>query len=126
MLQTLRSDNLVLSSDTSCLVVSRVAVMGNLNLSSDQEEADTKTCANVLQRNHGDNVCLWFPFGDTDIVLAVGLLQEFNDQVFIVNVSGSNKEHCKLNDFETDVENTSVLLDLHTITGNENKNVGSC
>ena len=33
-------------------------------------------------------------YGGTGIVvLAVGLLQEFNNQVFIVNRSGSNKEH---------------------------------
>ena len=32
MLQTLRSDNLVLSSDDSCVVVSRVAVMEGLKL----------------------------------------------------------------------------------------------
>ena len=85
VLQTLRSDNLVCSSDNSCQVVSRVAVMVDLNLSSYQKEADTKIilhCANVLHRNHCENVCMWPPSGDTDIVvLAVGLLQELNDLV---------------------------------------------
>ena len=93
VLRTLRSDNLVLSSDNSCVVVSRVAVMEDLSLSSDQEEGDTKIilhCANVLHGNHGENVCLWSPSGDTVVVLAVGLLQEFNDRVFIVNGYGSN------------------------------------
>ena len=93
MLQTLRSDNLVLSSGNSCVVASRVAFTEDLNLSGDQEEADTNIilpCANVLHRNYGENVRIWFPSGDTDIlVLAVGLLQEFNDQGFILNRSGS-------------------------------------
>ena len=92
MLQTLRSDNLVLSSGNNCVVASRVAVTEDLNLSGDQEEADTNIilhCANVLHRNYGENVRIWFPSGDTDIVvLAVGLLQEFNDQGFILNRSG--------------------------------------
>ena len=82
-LRTLRSHDLVLSSDDSCVVVSRVAVMEDLNLSSDQEEADTKIIlpyANVLHKNHWENACLWSPSGDTDtVVLAVGLLREFND-----------------------------------------------
>ena len=129
MLQTLRSDNLVLSSDNSCVVASRVEVMEDLNLSRDQEEEDANIvlhCANVLHRNHGENVCLWFPSGDTDIVVfAVGLLQEFNDQGFILNGSGSNKEHYKLSDFEIDVESTTAPLDLHAticsrFSGNKN------
>ena len=56
VLQTLRSDNLVLSSDNSCVVVSRVAVMEDLNLSCNQEEADANIVLhfpNVLHRNHG-------------------------------------------------------------------------
>ena len=123
VLQTLRSDNLVLLSDNSCVVVSRVAVMEDLNLSSDQKEADSKIILhfeNFLHRNHGENVCLWSPSGDTDIVvLAVGLLQEFNDWAFVVNGSGSNREHCKLSDFEIDIESTSTLLGLHAFTGND-------
>ena len=121
--QTLRSDNLVLSSDNSCVVVSRVAVMmEDLNLSSNHEEADTKIilhCETVLHRNHGENVCLWSPSGDTDItVLPVELLQELNDRVFIVSGSGSNTEHYKLSYFEIDIESTSALLGLHAFTGN--------
>ena len=113
VLQTLRSDNLVLLSDNSYVVVSRVAVMEDLNLSSDQKEADSKIILhfeNFLHRNHGE----------TDIVvLAVGLLQEFNDWAFVVNRSGSNREHCKLSDFEIDIESTSTLLGLHAFTGND-------
>ena len=58
MLQTLRSDNLALSSDNSCVVVLRTAVMENLNLSNDKEKVDTKIilhCVNVLYRNYGEN-----------------------------------------------------------------------
>ena len=68
----------------------------------------------------GENVCLWSLSGDTDIVvLAVGLLQEFNDLVFIVNGCGSNTEHYKLSDFEIDIESTSALLGLHAFTRND-------
>ena len=52
------------------------------------------------------------------VVLAVGLLQEFNDWVFILNECGSNTEHHKLSDFEIDFECTSALLGLHAFTGN--------
>ena len=52
------------------------------------------------------------------VVLAVGLLQEFNDWVFIVNECGSNTEHYKLRDFEIDIECTCALLGLYAFTGN--------
>ena len=68
LLQTLKSDDLVLLSDNSCVVVSNAAVMEDLNLPSDQEETDRKIilhCANILQRNHGVNVCVWSPSGYT-------------------------------------------------------------
>ena len=68
LLQTLRSDDLILSSDNSYIVVSNAAVMEDLNLLSDQEGTDTKIilhCANVLHGNHGENVCVWYPFGNT-------------------------------------------------------------
>ena len=59
-------------------------------------------------------------YGDTGIVvLAVGLLQEFNNQVFIVNRSGSNKEHYKLSDIEIAIDSTSALLGLHAFTSND-------
>ena len=89
-------------------------------------------CADAFHRNHGENIFLWTPCGNTDIVvLAVGLFQEFNDWLFIVNGSGSNKEHNKLSDFQIDIESTSSLLGLHPFTVNdyvsrkEKKNVGS-
>ena len=68
LLQNLRSDDLVLSSDNSCVVVSNAAVMEDLNLPSNQEETDRKLilhCENILQRNHGENVCRWPPSGVT-------------------------------------------------------------
>ena len=51
------------------------------------------------------------------IVLAVGLLEELNDRFFIVNGSGSNKEHHKLSDFDIDIESASALLGFHAFTG---------
>ena len=68
LLQTLRSDDLVLSNDNSCVVASNAAAMEDLNVPSDQEETDRKIilhCANILQRHHGENVCVWSPCGDT-------------------------------------------------------------
>ena len=53
------------------------------------------------------------------VVLAVGLLQKFNDWVFIVNECGSNTEHYKLSDFEIDIECTRALLGLHAFTVND-------
>ena len=60
LLQTLRSDDLILSSNSSCVVISNAALMEDLNLLSNQEETNTKIilhCANVLHRNHEENVC---------------------------------------------------------------------
>ena len=53
------------------------------------------------------------------VVLAVALLQEFNDLAFIVNECGSNAEYYRLSDFEIDIECTSALLGLLAFTGNE-------
>ena len=139
VLQTSRSDNVFCSSNNSYQVISRVAVIGDLNLSSYQNEGDTKIVlhsANVLHRNHGENAYMWSPSGDTDVVvLAVGLLQELNDRVFIVNGNGSNKEHYKLSDSKIDIDSTIASFGLHAFPGNdymsshfsekEKKNVGS-
>ena len=46
VLQILRSDDLVLSSDNSCLVVSSVTVMEDLSLSSEQDEKDYSALCN--------------------------------------------------------------------------------
>ena len=115
---------MVLSSDISYIVVSRVAVIEYLNLSSKQEEADTKIilhCTNDLHRNHGEIVFLWSPSGNTDlVVLAAGLLQGLvNDQVFMANGSSSNEQHYKLSEFEIDNESVSTVLGLHAFTGND-------
>ena len=115
---------MVLSSDISYIVVSRVAVIEDLNLSSKQEEADTKIilhCINDLHRNHGETVFLWSPSGNTDlVVLAAGLLQGLvNDQVFMANGSSSNEQHYKLSEFEIDNESVSTVLGLHAFTGND-------
>ena len=97
--------------------------MKDLNLPSYQEEADTKIilhCANVFHRNHDENVATRSSSGDKDkIVLAVGLLEELNDRFFIVNGSGSNKEHHKISDFDIDIESASALLGLHAFTGDD-------
>ena len=56
-------------------------------------------------------VWLWFPSGNTEIVvLVVGLLQKINDQGFIVNGSGSNKQHYKLCDFDIDIESSQCVV----------------
>ena len=116
-------DDLVCSSDNNFQVVSRVAVIEDLNLSSYKEEADTKIilhCASVVHRNYGENVCIWSSSCNTDlVVLAVGLLQELNDWVFIANGCGSNKEHCKLSDFDIDIDSISAFLGLHAFTVND-------
>ena len=51
--------------------------------------------------------------------MALGLLQEFNDWVFVVSESGSNKEYYKFSDFEIYIENASTHLGLHALTGHD-------
>ena len=83
VLQTSRSDNLFCSSNNSYQVISRVAVIEDLNFPSYRNEGDTKIilhCSNVIHRNHGENAYMWSPSGDT-VVLAVGLLQGLNDRM---------------------------------------------
>ena len=117
MLETLRSDNLVLSRDNSCVVVSRVAVMEDSNLLRDQEEADANIIC-IVQIFFTGTMGRMYAYGSH---LATAI---------IVNGSGSNKEHYKLSDFEIDIESTIAPLDLHATTcsrfsGNKTKNVGS-
>ena len=55
-------------------MVSRVAVMEDLNLSRDEEEADTKIILYCTDARYRNSVYLWSLSGNTDIVaLAVGL-----------------------------------------------------
>ena len=77
VLQTLRPDNLVLHSGFKGSSYRRFKFVKRLQGSRYKIIVH---CADAFHRNHGENVFLWTPCGNTDIVvLAVGLFQEFND-----------------------------------------------
>ena len=123
VLNILRTSKLVLSKDnkTSCITLSSVYVGDELT--SNQKEADTKVilhCCDALLKDPNMSVILRSHSGDTDItVLAVGLLYEFKDRVFLDYGSGKNRKGCWLSNIKMSTSERAALISFHAFTGND-------
>ena len=123
VLNTLRASKLVLSKDTDTTCITLSSVYVDDELTSNQEEADTKIilhCWDVLQNNTIQSVILRSHSGDTDItVLAVSLLHEYQEKVFLDYGSGKNRKGFWLSNIEMSISERKALLSFHALTGND-------
>ena len=123
VLQTLRSDNLVLSSNREVCSGFKGNGYGRFKFvqwTRGNRYKDHSALCKCPSQNAWGKCMLMVPSDNTDIVaLAVGLLQKFNDRAFIVNENASYTEHYKPSDFEIDIESTSALFGLNSFTGND-------
>lgn len=114
---------MVLSKDGLCTVVSQQQSIEDPNLTSNQEEADTKVilhCEKSLSSNNGANVILSSLSGDTDIiVIAVALLRPYRERVFIESGSGKNKHRFWLKDISVTNEQATAIIGMHAFSGND-------
>ena len=92
-------------------------------LTSDQEEADTKVILHLAHALDKMNkkIILRSPSSDTDIVvLAVALITEdLQQRVIYDSGSGKHRKRMLLSDFSLDDEYKKCLVGFHAFTGND-------
>ena len=104
-----------LPDDTNCIELPE--------LSSDQEEADTKArlhAINSLNEDSNKNVIIRSHSGDVDInVLLTSLIIDSADRVFLDVYTGKNRKILHLSDVELSTEEKKALIGFHAFTGND-------
>ena len=123
VLNTLRTTQLVLSSEQNCKIITLSNCETFQSLVSNQEEADTKVITHGLQflkTNTNHQVIIRSPSGDTDIiVLVVSLLYDYKDRVIIDNGSGKERKSIWIGGIELSQHRCHSLIGLHSFTGND-------
>jgi hypothetical protein len=120
-LQILRANKIILSRDGACHEVTSSAVNRLDNLSSNQEEADTKVILHTLDAldKHDSKVHLRSPSADTDIlVLCIALIQN-PERVYYDYGVGKNRKSVCLSDYQVPPDEREALIGFHAVTGND-------
>ena len=123
VLEMLRCDELVLSREGECKLLTHIEEKTYDQLLSTQEEADTKIIARAVEILHQDmenEVVIRSPSGDTDIlVLSAALLYNFKEHVVIDNGSAQSRKCIDLRSLQFSECKYSAMLGLHAFTGND-------
>ena len=123
VLEMLRCDELVLSREGECKLLTYIKEKIYDQLLSNQEEADTKIIAHaveVLRQDTENKVVIRSPSGDTDIlVLSAALLYNFKEHVIIDNGSAQSRKCIDLRSLQFSECKYSAMLGLHAFTGND-------
>ena len=118
----IRCQRLFLSVEGSCEIVTRTSINNCDDLCSNQEEADTRL---ILHAKHpidhaSYSIIIRSPSGDTDIiVLAVSLLFDFKEKIFLDSGSSGNRRLIHLASFELPDDYRAALIGYHAFTGND-------
>ena len=122
-MEILRCDELVLSRDGECKLLTHIEEKTYDQLISTQGEADTKIIAHAVELLHQDTenkVVIRSPSGDTDIlVLAAALLYNFKEHLVIDNGSGESRKCIDLRSLQFSECKYCAMLGLHAFTGND-------
>ena len=122
-LQLLSSEVIYFSIDGLFLQIKQERVIEASQLSSNQEEADTKVLLHtnhVLHENIDQNVVLRSPSGDIDLnILCIAMFPLQAERIWIGYGTGDNRKVLKLNSIDMDEEKKLALLGFHAATGND-------
>ena len=109
--------------DNVCYRITTQSVTEVKELSSNQEEADTKL---LLHANHALNedpnqlIVMRSPSGDFDInILFIATFQENQQNIWLDYNTGDHQMILPLSSIDMDPENKSALLGFHALTGND-------
>ena len=120
VLRMLKTEMLILSGDDESFTITVDMIRENQDLTSNQEEADTKVILhtmNVLEE--GFTVVLRSPLGDTDImVLALVLISDLT-KVFMNYRNGKNRKRLSLKEIRLLQSEKEALVGFHSFTGND-------
>ena len=117
---TLDTEKIILSGDDECITVTYDSTEENVDLKSNQEEADTKVILHAINviRSGGDAV-IRSPSGDTDImVVALALIDDLV-KVYFDYCNGKCKKRMCLGAVGMKDEEKKALVGFHSFTGND-------
>ena len=121
--EMLSSEMIYFSLDGVCLKITRDTVTEETQLSSNQEEADTKLLLHanhVLHENQNQNVILRSPSGDVDInILCLAMFPLQIRRMWLDYGTVDHRHILKLNSIDMDDEKKLTLLGFHAATGND-------
>ena len=119
----LRCDELVLSSDGECKLLTHIKEKTYHQLLSTQEQAGTKIIAHTVKILHQDTenkIVIRSPSGDTDILfLSAVLLYSFKEHVVIDNGSVQSRKCIDLSSLQFSECKYSAMLGLNAFIGND-------
>ena len=122
-LTMMKTNKLILSTKGSCKVLTHSNTETITDLVVEFEEADSRVIAHTqhaLNTNTQLTVKIRSPSADTDIsILAVSLLLEGKERVYLENGNESNKKILWLGSIEMSDMKRKVLLGFHAFTGND-------
>ena len=123
VLEILKTDELYYSMDNKCYLITNQGVVTVEDLSSNQEEADTKV---VLHASHAVNaqpsktVIVRNYSGDVDItVIMLSLIVNQCERVILDFNKGKDRKAVRLSDVDMSTEEKAALIGFHAFTGND-------
>ena len=123
ILKLLKSHCIYFSSYKLCEVIDENNCKVISELSSDQEEADTKVCLHAmaaLRTYPNKHVIIRSHSGDVDInILLTSLITDSADKVFVDVNTGKNRKVLQLSDIELSSDEKEALIGFHAFTGND-------
>ena len=121
-LQIVEASKMLLSRDGDCHEITASSVRLLNNLSSNQEEADTKVILHAVDALHAEDnskAQLRSLSGDNNIlVLAITLIPTLN-RVFYDYSTGKNRKCICLNEYHVPRDEKEAFIGLHAVTGND-------
>ena len=116
----LQTSVIYFSKEDSCVQVNASQVTTADELSSNQEEADTKV---ILHSPHPINITegsiiLRSPSGDTDMIIAISLI-DTSKGVLVDYGNGKNGKGVSLNSIDLDGNIRAAVIEFHSFGGND-------
>ena len=123
VLATLLCTTIYFSLDMVCYKITSQSVTEVPQLSSNQEEADTKLLLHTkhaIDENLGHNVIVCSPSGDVDInILFLAIFQEQAEHIWIDYGRGEHRKVLHLASVDMDADRKTALIGYHAVTGND-------
>jgi hypothetical protein len=130
ILANLKCEEVYFSSYSKCTLVTEENVREVPELSTQQEEADTKVVlhTNHVLRNHGDGeVIIRSHSGDIDIaVIALSHFIDNGERVILDSNTGTSRKVFKMTDIDLTPAQKAALIGFHAFTGNDYNSAFFC
>ena len=120
-IQLLKCSIIYFSKEDLTLKIENFSVTSSIDLSSNQEEADTKVilhCQHAIETTEGP-VVLRSPSGDTDIFVIAVCLINTPERIFFDYGNGKNRKALWLHHVSISDDIKRSLIGLHAYTGND-------